>query len=243
MAIEFTAYSRKDQGRGGSRRVRRSGKAPGIVYGGTQPPAPIEIDHNALVHALKSEAFHSSILSMKLDGAGQKVLLRDIQMHPFREQVLHIDFQRVDETRRVHVRVPLHFVNQELAPAVKLDGARVTHVMTELDVTCLPKDLPEYIEVDLSQVTAGSSIHVSALKLPAGVNAVRKGREDPVVATAAIPRAIEEAEPAAATAAAAAPAAAGAAGAAEAGKPDAKAGAKPDAKAADKGGGKKDDKK
>jgi large subunit ribosomal protein L25 len=196
MAIEFTAFPRLSEGRGASRRMRRAGKAPGIVYGGTSQPTPIELDHNALFHALRNEAFHSSILTMKLDGAATKVLLRDVQMHPFRNEILHVDFQRVDENRKIHMKVPLHFVNGETSPAVKLNGAIVSHVTTEVDVSCLPKDLPEFIEVDLGQLDVGHSIHVSALKLPPGVTVVTQ-KTDPVVATAVVPRAAAEAEEAA----------------------------------------------
>jgi len=199
MAIEFTAFARATEGRGASRRMRRAGKAPGIVYGGTAHPTPIELDHNALFHALRNEAFHSSILTMKLDGAATKVLLRDVQMHPFRNEILHVDFQRVDENRKIHMKVPLHFINGEISPAVKLNAAIVSHVTTEVDVSCLPKDLPEFIEVDLSQLDVGHSIHVSALKMPAGVNVVTS-KTDPVVATAVVPRAQVEAEEEAAAA-------------------------------------------
>ncbi len=202
--IEFTAYPRTTEGRGASRRMRRAGKAPGIVYGGAEVPAPIELDHNALVHALKNEAFHASILSMKLNGATQKVLLRDVQMHPFRPQVLHVDFQRVDENKKIHMKVPLHFVNGEISPAVKTGGAIISHVATEVDIVCLPRDLPEFVEVDLSALEANHSIRVSGLKLPPGVTAVRHGTLDPVVATAIIPKApveVEEEEAAAAAAA------------------------------------------
>ena len=211
MAIEFTAFPRPTEGRGASRRMRRAGKAPGIVYGGSAQPTPIELDHNALFHALRNEAFHSSILTMKLDGAATKVLLRDVQMHPFRNEILHVDFQRVDENRRIHVKVPLHFINGEIAPAVKLNSAIVSHVTTEVDISCLPKDLPEFIEVDLSELDVGHSIHVSALKLPAGVTVVAHGTVDPVVATAVVPRAQVETEEELAAAAATAEAAAAAA--------------------------------
>jgi large subunit ribosomal protein L25 len=218
MAIEFTAFPRATEGRGASRRMRRAGKAPGIVYGGAAQPTPIELDHNALFHALRNEAFHSSILTMKLDGAATKVLLRDVQMHPFRNEILHVDFQRVDENRKIHMKVPLHFINGEVSPAVKLNGAIVSHVTTELDVSCLPKDLPEFIEVDLSELDVGHSIHVSALKMPAGVTVVTH-KTDPVVATAVVPRAQVEAEEGAAAAgaegAAAAPAEAAAPAAGE----------------------------
>ncbi|MCC7217895.1 MAG: 50S ribosomal protein L25/general stress protein Ctc [Burkholderiales bacterium] len=206
--MEFTAFPRTSEGRGASRRMRRAGKAPGIVYGGTAQPTPIELDHNALFHALRNEAFHSSILTMKLDGAATKVLLRDVQMHPFRNEILHVDFQRVDENRKIHMKVPLHFVNGEVSPAVKLSGAIVSHVTPELDISCLPKDLPEFIEVDLSQLEVGHSIHVSAVKLPPGVSVVPHGRTDPVVAAAIVPRAHTETEEAAAGAEGAAAAAA-----------------------------------
>jgi large subunit ribosomal protein L25 len=229
MAIEFTAFPRATEGRGASRRMRRTGKAPGIVYGGVTAPTPIELDHNALFHALRNEAFHASVLTMKLDGAATKVLLRDVQMHPFRNEILHVDFQRVDENKKIHMKVPLHFVNAEVSPAVKTSGAIVSHVITDADITCLPRDLPEFIEVDLSTLEVGHSIHVSTLKLPNGVTVVTRGRKDPVVATAIVPRAAVETEETAAAADAAAPAAA-----------DAKAGAD---KAADKKDDKKDDKK
>ena len=233
--IEFTAFPRATEGRAASRRMRRSGKAPGIVYGGTAQPTPIELDHNALIHALRNEAFHSSILTMKLDGGAAQVLLRDVQMHPFRNEVLHIDFQRVDPNRRIHMKVPLHFVNEDVSPAVKEQGAVVSHVMTELDIACLPKDLPEFIEVDLSPLDTSHSLHVSGVKLPAGVTAVSHGTVDPVVATAVVPKAVvEEVEEGAA------PAEGEAAAAVAAPAAEAKAG---DAKSADKGGDKKDDKK
>ncbi|MCC6195550.1 MAG: 50S ribosomal protein L25/general stress protein Ctc [Burkholderiales bacterium] len=233
--MEFTAFARATEGRGASRRMRRAGKAPGIVYGGMAKPTPIELDHNALFHALRNEAFHSSILTMKLDGDVTKVLLRDVQMHPFRNEILHVDFQRVDESRRIHIKVPLHFVNGESSPAVKLSGAIVSHVTTEVDISCLPKDLPEFIEVDLSELDVGHSIHVSALKLPAGVTVVAQ-KTDPVVATAVVPRAQVETDEELAAAAAAAEAAAPVAGAEAAAAPAAE-------KASEKKEEKKDDKK
>jgi len=194
MQFEFTAFPRATEGRGASRRLRRSGRAPGIVYGGANEPQPIELDHNALVHALKKEAFHSSILTMKLDGSSHRVLLRDVQMHPFRQEILHVDFQRVDENRKIHIKVPLHFTHAEDSPASKTTDAIISHVLTELDVSCLPKDLPQFIEVDLSALAVGQSIHVSDLTLPPGVVAVARGPVSPVVATAVIPRVIAEVE-------------------------------------------------
>ena len=211
--IEFTAFPRTSEGRGASRRMRRAGKAPGIVYGGTAAPQPIELDHNALVHALRNEAFHSSILTMKVDGSQTQVLLRAVQMHPFRNEVLHVDFQRIDATRKIHMKVPLHFVNAAESPAVKAQGAVVSHVMTEIDVACLPADLPEFIEVDLSGLDTSQPLHVSGVKLPPGVAIVTHRSGDPVVATAVVPKAaveaeaVEGAEGEAATAATAAPAA------------------------------------
>ena len=226
MQFEFTAFARTTEGRGASRRMRRTGKAPGIVYGGAVAPQPIELDHNALFHALRNEAFHASILTMQLDGAATKVLLRDVQMHPFKNEILHVDFQRIDENKKIHMKVPLHFVNAEESPAVKLAGAIISHIATELNISCLPKDLPEFIEVDLSALEAGKSIHVSELKLPSGVTPLTHGK-DPVVALGMIPKAHAEAEEAAVTAEVA-PAAE----------------AKPaEAKAAEKKEGGKDDKK
>jgi large subunit ribosomal protein L25 len=225
MQFEFTAFPRAGEGRGASRRLRRSGRAPGIVYGGTVAPQPIEIDHNALFHALRNEAFHSSILTMKLADGATKVLLRDVQMHPFKNEILHVDFQRVDENRKIHMKVPLHFVNAEISPAVKVGGALVSHVVNEVDVACLPKDLPEFIEVDLSHLESGKAIHLSELKLPEGVIAVVHGKTDPVVASAVVPRAHVEAEEEAA-AAAGAEGAAAAAPAAEVKAPEKKEGGK-----------------
>jgi large subunit ribosomal protein L25 len=238
MNIEFTAFARNTEGRGASRRMRRAGKAPGIVYGGVAKPTSIELDHNALFHALRNEAFHSSILTMKLDGAATKVLLRDVQMHPFRNEILHVDFQRVDENRKIHMKIPLHFVNGEISPAVKVSSAIISHVTTDLDVSCLPKDLPEFIDVDLTDLDVGHSIHVSALKMPPGVTVVSRGKLDPVVATAIVPRAQVETEEETAAAAEAAAAAAAAAVAPVEGE------AKPAAeKEVEKKEGKKDDKK
>src|SRR5947207_8789961 len=135
-SIEFTAFARNTEGRGASRRMRRQGKTPGIVYGGTAAPAPIELDHNALIHALRNEAFHASILTMKLNGSTTKVLLRDLQMHPFRHEILHVDFQRVDENRKIRMKAPLHFINGENSPAVKESGAIISHVTTPVEDSC-----------------------------------------------------------------------------------------------------------
>jgi len=173
--MQFTAFARTRQGTGASRRLRSAGRAPGIVYGAGQPPQAIELEHNALWHALQKEAFHSSVLDMELDGQTGKVVLRDVQYHPFRQQVLHVDFQRVDDNTRVHLKVPLHFAGADTSPAVKVEGCTVTPLLHELDVVCMPAQLPEFISVDLSELTAKSTLGVQNLKLPNGVRAVVRG--------------------------------------------------------------------
>lgn len=183
MQIEFNATKREVQGTGASRRLRNAGRVPGILYGGEGKPQSIELDHNELFQHLRKEAFYSSVLTINLAGAKEMCLLRDVQRHPFRQLILHVDFQRIDATHRIHQKVPLHFVNADVAPGVKLSGGMVQHVMTEVDVRCLPKDLPGFIEVDLKDLVGGHSIHVTELKLPAGVEAVLHKGEDPVVAT------------------------------------------------------------
>jgi len=208
MQIEVNAQTRKVQGTGASRRLRRDGKVPGIVYGGKDQPLVIELDHNALMLQLRKEAMHSSILTLVVDGAKQQVLLRAVNMHPWRQQVQHVDFQRVLADQKIHMKVPLHFVNAEIAAAVKLGGALVSHVLNELDVSCLPADLPEFIEVDLKDIQIGQTIHVNDLVLPKGVEAVQRA-ENPAVAIAHLPRAAagEEETAEAAPSAAAVPAA------------------------------------
>lgn len=190
--MKFVAYERAKQGTGASRRLRISGKTPGIVYGGEGQPQLIEIDHNALWHALKKEVFHSSILEMEIAGNATKVLLRDVQYHPFRPLVQHIDFQRVDARTRMTVKVPLHYKGEEESSAVKLDHNLVNHVMTELQVNCLPADLPEFIEVDLSGLTKNATLHVNDIKLPKGVKFVSHGKQNPVIVSAVPPLVAEE---------------------------------------------------
>ena len=206
--MKVVAFERSVQGTGASRRLRNSGKTPGIIYGSKNPAVAIELDHNALFHALRKEAFHSSILDLEIDGKAQKVLLRDYQMHPFKPLVLHIDFQRVSATEKVHMRVPLHFINAETSTAVKLQGAAVSHITTELEVSCLPADLPEFIEVDLSGIEVGGhGIHAKDLTLPKGVTLVlHVEQENPVLANARVPL-VKAADTEVAPAAAAAPAA------------------------------------
>ncbi len=193
IKMKVVAFARNQQGTGASRRLRNAGQTPGIIYGGNQPAVNIALDHNALFHALKKEVFHSSILDMDVDGKVEKVLLRDFQMHAFKQLVLHADFQRVDPSKKIHVKVPLHFVNADVSPAVKLSSAVISHVAVELDVSCLPADLPEFVEVDLSKLEAGQSIHVSQLTLPKGVTAVVHGG-DATVAIAVVPAGATSAE-------------------------------------------------
>lgn len=180
--MKFTAYERSQQGTGASRRLRIAGKVPGIVYGAGEPKM-IELDHNALFFALKKEAFHSSLLDMDLAGQTHKVLLRDFQMHAFKPQVLHVDFQRVDETTRLRKKVPLHFVNEENSPAVKTDKCLVNHVQSEIEIECLAQKLPEFITVDLSEMKKGDSVHARDLKLDPSIKIVRHGRKDITIAT------------------------------------------------------------
>ncbi|GAB3540164.1 50S ribosomal protein L25/general stress protein Ctc [Noviherbaspirillum agri] len=196
--MKVVAFPRKEQGSGASRRLRKAGQTPGIIYGGAAAPVAIALDHNALFHALKKEAFHSSILDMEIEGKTEKVLLRDFQTHAYKQLVLHADFQRVDPNQKIHVKVPLHFVNAEISPAVKLGGAVISHVMNELDISCLPGDLPEFVEVDLSKVEAGASVHLSDVTLPKGVTAVAHGQDNPTIATASVPAGQVSAEDAAA---------------------------------------------
>ena len=182
MQFEVIASARGVQGTGASRRLRRAGTVPGIVYGGEAAPVAIETNHNDLLLKMKKEAFHSSIINLVVDGKKEQVLLRDFQKHAYKQLILHIDFQRVDATHELHIKVPLHFVNEENAPGVKLGGGLVNHVTTELDIHCLAKDLPEFVEVDLGALKVGENIHASQIKLPKGVALVKHGDEDPIVA-------------------------------------------------------------
>ena len=193
--MKFSATARSVQGSSASRRLRRAGRVPAIVYGGTATPLNIELDHNEIYHALRKESFHASILTMEVAGGqNEQVLLRSVQWHPYKQQVLHVDFQRVDANQALHTKVPLHFVNGEVSPAVKLSGAMISHVMNEVDIVCLPSNLPQFIEVNLGDMLVGGSVHASDLKLPIGVTLNLHGN-NPVVATAMVKgaAAVEEA--------------------------------------------------
>lgn len=195
MKIEVTAFPRTSQGKGASRRLRATGRVPGVIYGAGVDAQSVEFDHKALLRHLKLEAFHSSILDLTVEGRKDRVLLRDFQMHPFKEQVQHVDFQRIDPKKKIHMAVPLHFMNAEISPGVKLGKGVIQHIINELEIQCLPDDLPEYIEVDLKDLELGHSIHVSELKLPKGVEPLPKLKtDDPAVVTVQVPRevAVEE---------------------------------------------------
>jgi len=209
MQIEIKASKREGKGTGASRRLRRAGSVPGVVYGAGKEAIPVQFDQKALFLQFRHEAFHSSILTLDLEGKKEQVLLRDYQMHPVRNSIQHIDFQRVSATEKIHVKVPFHFVNEENAPGVKLGGGLVTHILTEADVSCLPKDLPEFIEVDLANLESGHSIHLSEIKVPAGVEFVQLSHgTDAAVVSIAKPRGgAGDEEEAAETAAAETPAA------------------------------------
>ena len=195
MKIEVTAFPRTLQGTGASRRLRGSGRVPGVIYGASKPAATVELDQNALLRHLKMEAFHASILDMTVEGNKERVLLRDFQMHPWRPIVLHVDFQRVDPNKKIHMRVPLHFTNEDVSEGVKTQGGVITHGMTEIEIQCLPDALPEYIEVDLKSMKLNDIFHVNDLKLPEGVEPVSKLKSDnPAVVSLHVPRvvAVEE---------------------------------------------------
>jgi large subunit ribosomal protein L25 len=199
MKIEFTAFPRTLQGTGASRRLRGGGKVPGIVYGADKQAQPIELDHHALYRHLKMEAFHASILDMTYEGSKQQVLLRDVQMHPFKQLVLHVDFQRVDKNKKIHMKVPFHFINAEICPGVKTGGGVVNHIMNEVDIQCLPDNLPEYIEINLDKLELGHSLHVNDIVLPKGVEPISRVKKDnPAIVTVHVPRVVAVEEEAAA---------------------------------------------
>lgn len=231
--MKVVANKRATQGTGASRRLRHAGKVPGVLYGGKTEAQAIEVDHNPLFHSLRKERFHASILDMDLDGTSERVLLRAFQMHPYKAQVLHVDFQRVAEDQKLHMRVPLHFSGQERSPAAKTDGALISHVMSEVAIQCLPKDLPEFIAVDLSELKITDTVRVRDLKMPPGVSPLLKGKENPVVVAVNVrgEEVVEEDATATPVAAADVPTTAQKAPAEEAAAPAGKA---------DKGGGKSD---
>ncbi len=204
--FEITAEPRSAKGTGASRRLRRAGKVPAILYGAGKPPTMIALDHSVMWQHLHNERFHTAILTVRLGEQSDQAVLRDWQMHPYKPEILHIDLQRISATEKIHMKVPLHFVGEDVAPGVKQEGGIVSHLMTEVDVTCLPHQLPEFLTVDLSKLGIGDSVHLSDIPLPEGVQitALAHGGDDLAVATIVAPRVQEEDETAAAAAAEAA---------------------------------------
>ena len=198
VSFELDAEVRNDLGKGASRRLRRRGKLPAILYGGGEAPLPLQLDHDAVMHKLEHEAFYSHILTVRVDGQEVKAVLKDLQRHPYKPAVLHMDLQRISETEKLRMHVPLHFVGEDVAPGVKQQGGIISHLVTEVEITCLPKHLPEYIEVDVSNLKVNESLHLSDLALPEGVELVElmQGPEhDLPVVSIHLPRgAVEESE-------------------------------------------------
>ena len=195
MKIEINAKERKSKGTGASRRLRHEGTTPGILYGGVKDAISLEIDTKELFMQFRHEAFHASILTLNLEGKKESVILRDFQMHPVRNNIQHIDFQRINENEKISVKVPFHFINEETSPGVKIEGGLVSHIMTEIDISCLPKDLPQYIEVDLGELAMGESIHLSEVTVPEGVELTSLTDEnDPAITSISKPKVVIEEE-------------------------------------------------
>lgn len=174
MSIDFklTAHAREERGKNASRRMRAAGQVPGVIYGGGEPPEAVTFEHDSLMHNLENEAFYSHILTVDVEGTSQKAILRELQRHPHKPTVLHLDLLRVREDTRINVHVPIHFINEDTCHGVKLDGGVISHNMVELEVSCLPKDLPEFIEVDVQELKLNESIHLSGVQAPEGVTIV-----------------------------------------------------------------------
>ena len=192
---ELSTQSRDSFGTGASRRQRRENLVPAVVYGAGKDNESVMLDHDQVMHSLEKEAFHSAIIDLKTDKGSQQVILREVQMHPHRQLVMHVDFQRVRATEKLHMKVPLHFEGSDVAPGVKTDGGILSHPITELDITCLPRDLPEFIAVDVSELNLNESLHLSNVTMPEGVEltatAFPEG-EDPTIATISPPKVVEE---------------------------------------------------
>ncbi|MCG6871621.1 MAG: 50S ribosomal protein L25/general stress protein Ctc [Gammaproteobacteria bacterium] len=194
--FELNAEVRNSKGTSLARRLRRTGKVPGILYGGDQDPVSITLEHDQIMHSLDNEAFHTSILTVKAGAETQKAILRDVQMHPFRPRVMHVDLQRVSATEKIHMKVPIHFAGEDSAPGVKTQGGVMSHVINEVDVSCLPADLPEFLEADASGLNLGDALHLSDLKLPDGVELtlLTHGGEDVAIAAVTMVKTVVEEE-------------------------------------------------
>ena len=191
MNVVLNAELRNDQGKGASRRLRREGRVPAVIYGANKTPANLSLIHKDVIKQLENEAFYSQVVKLNVGDNEESVVLRDLQHHPYKFEILHMDFQRVDENTKISVHVPLHFVGEEVAPGVKQQGGNVSHILTDVEVEGLPKDLPEFIEVDLSTLAVGDILHLSDLKLPAGLElvALKQGAEyDAAVASIHAPK-------------------------------------------------------
>ena len=200
QSFELDAEPRGDLGKGASRRLRREGKLPGIVYGSKKDATAISLKHNDVMHQLENEAFYSHILTLNIGKDREQVILKDLQRHPYKPAILHIDFLRIDEKEKLTIRVPLHFINEAKCIGVKQGGGVISHIMNELEISCLPKDLPEYIEVDLENINVGDAVHLGELQLPEGVESyslLHGGDADQPVVTVHLPRVAEEEMPAA----------------------------------------------
>ncbi|MBA1443475.1 MAG: 50S ribosomal protein L25/general stress protein Ctc [Gammaproteobacteria bacterium] len=180
VSFEINAQSRTDAGKGASRRLRHQGAVPGIIYGADKEPSMITMVHNELAHALENEAFYSHILDLKLDGKSEQVVIKDLQRHPAKPFIMHVDFQRVNMNEKLRMHAPLHFINEDSSPGAKM-GGNFSHSLTDVEITCLPKDLPEFIEVDMADMEIGDSVHLSGLQLPDGVELTHAGGEDSLV--------------------------------------------------------------
>lgn len=199
MSVDFTLNAEvrdpQQQGKGASRRLRRSGKIPAIIYGGGEDPVSVTLDHDPVMHSLEQEAFYSHILTVDVAGKSQRAILRDLQRHPYKPTVLHMDLLRVREDTAINVNVPLHFINEDTCPGVKLEGGVISHNMSEIEISCLPKDLPEFIEVDAAELKLNDSLHLSDIKVAEGVTVVELAHgegHDHVVVSVHVKRAVEE---------------------------------------------------
>ena len=167
--FDLIAEIREDQGKGASRRLRREGKVPAIIYGAGRPPRQLAFDHNRVIQQLENESFYSSILSIKVGEKSQAAIVKDIQRHPAKQQVMHMDFQRIVAGEKIKMNVPIHYINADVAPGVKIGGGSVSQLVNDVEVSCLPKNLPEYFEVDIAELELNQMLHLSDIKLPDGV--------------------------------------------------------------------------
>ena len=197
QANELKAVSRSELGKGASRRLRRSGRIPGTVYGASKDPQSISLSHDEVLHRLDHEAFYSSVLTLNVDAQSEQVVVKDLQRHPYKPDILHIDFQRIDAKQKITMRVPLHFINEQQCVGVKSGGGVISRIMTELEISCLPGNLPEYIDVDMAELELGDSVHLSDIILPEGVEIyalLSGGDASASVATVSLPKGILEEE-------------------------------------------------